>query len=912
MLLGALLVPYGVHAGTGSVTVNGGATITIPSSQTTVSVPIQVSGSDAFNGFQIIVSADPTVLSAASIDLTGSVLPSPSILVECINGVLIAGTSCASQAGAGTVELAAGGGSPPGSMSTPNPATGTIFTINYNVVGLTGGSTIGFATGCSSTSTGNSDCIQVASSGAILSETDAGANFINQVGFSMTPAFTGLSTTAGTTVHDLFSFATIGPYSDVVGETPTASSGLTCGFTSGSVDLTSSSTGSDTLNCSAASNGSYSVTVSACGELVFTCPPATPDTATISVLVAAPGYSISLSQSSINISHGASDSTTTITAHGVSGFSGSVSFSASSSQAGVTGSAPSATITPNGSGFGTGSSTLTVSVASSVPAGSYALMVTSGSSSATLTVNVAAPLYTIQSVPNAITLLRGGVVATQLVLTSFGNFAGTASFSASTSANPGQQDSCCLTNNITPSFSPSTIALPGDGTATVTFFDSTVGASSPSTETNTGNYTATVTVTINGVPESTVITFTVIDFSIGPTFCTGSNLVATSESDFGSLDSPEFLNDTFAGIFIGSQCNSLTISSQPNILPPFLGGAFFGPVTNAQALLVKTNAFGGLNTGLQTNGFNGVPAIGFINGQILGNGVPVPQLAVDFPVNGTHGFTWPSYACLLPTFFANGTQIPYSYLEQNGPLIIPGSGVWAFFSTLFHHHPPVPIVPPGALGNWGCKFDATGWPNDAGVFNSDPATGTGDCTNPGAATSDDCGNGVHVPRYNNPDYSPVIAMSIVGTLPGIYHFQLCGQAGVLQHCEMLTLNVVNPNIHQFVAPKSVSFSASGGQVTFKLGIDNPSSPAVTIFVQDTVTAVGSFGDVLTAVTPILQINPGGAANNVQLTFVLTSSMIGETFTFSQSMAIGTDPVNLNGVSTQSTNTKATGTFRVTA
>lgn len=908
MLLGAFLVPTNAHALTGTVTVNGGTTITVGPSVTTISVPIKVSASDGFNGFQIIVSADPTVLSASSVDLTGSVLPSPAILAECIDGVLIAGTSCANQAGTvGTVELAAAnnlGG------ATSNPVTGTIFTINFNVVGTTGGTKIGFQTGCSSTSTGNSDCVQIASSGAILSESDLAATFINQIGFSQTPAHTSLSTPSGVPISDLINYAAIGPFADFITETATCSGGLTsCTLASGSpgsVDLADFTTGSDTLTVSGTSDGS--ATVHACDSSTGTiC-----DSVTIPVKVASPGFTLATNQASVQVSRGSSNSSTVVTVKGFSGFTSAVSFATSSAQAGVTGSANPVTPTADGSGYTTGTSVLTVSVALSVPTGSYMLTVTgNGGPSTTLTVIVPNQQYSVQAVPNSITILRGGTVAVQVVLTSSGGFTGTASLAGSASPVAGQQDSCCLTNNITPSFSQNSVTLPPDGTAQVTFFASTVGASSPSTETNTGNYTATVSVMINGVPGSTVISFTVIDFSVGPTFCTGSNLVATSESDFGSLDSPEFLNDTFAGIFIGSQCNSLTISAQPNVLPLFLGGAFFGPVTNAQALLVKTGAFGGVNTGLQTNGWNGAPAIGFLNPEIPANGVGIPQLAVDFPVNGTHGFTWPSAACLLPTFWANGTQIPYSYLAQNGPLIIPGSGVWAFFSTLFHHHPPVTIVPPGALGNWGCKFDATAWPNDAGVMNNSP-TGTGDCVNPGAASSDDCGNGVHVPRYNNPDYSPIIAMSIVGTLPGVYGFQICGQAGVLRHCQNLTLNVVNPNIHQFVAPKSVSFSAGHGLLTFKLGIDNPTSPALTIFVQDTVTAVGSFGDVLTAVTPVLQISPGGAANNVQLSFVLTSSMIGETFTFSQSMAVGTDAVNLNGVSTQTTNIKATGTFRVTA
>jgi len=894
MLLGAILIPTNVHASTGVVSVNGGTTITVGSGTSSVSVPIQVSNSNGFNGFQIIIVADPSILNAASIDLTGSVLPSPSILAECINGVLIAGTSCANQAGvAGTVELAAANNA---GGSTTNPVSGTIFTINYNIVGQTGGTPISFQTGCSSTSTGNSDCVQIASGGLTVPETDMGATFINQVDFSQTATFAALSTPSGASVNDVINYNAIGPYSDVVGETVTVSpaSGLTCSMVSGSVDLTASTSGSDTLHCSATANGSYSVTVSACGIFFFTCPPATPHHVMIPVLVAAPGFTLSLSQANVNISRGSSDSTTTITVTSFSGFGSLVSFTASSTQSGVTGSAPSKTPVHDASGYGTATSTLTVSVASTVPTGSYTLMVTgtggSVTASASLTVNVPAQLYTLQSVPNSITILRGGTVATDLVLKSFGNFAGTATFAASVGPVTGQQDSCCLTNNITPSFSPATVNLPPDGTVDLTFFANTVGASSPTTQTSTGNYTAVVTATINGVPQMVTITFTVVDFSIGPSFCTGGNLTESSMSFPGALDSPQFLNDTFAGIFIGGPCNTLTITSQPNILSPFLGGALFGEVDNAQMLWVRTNAYGGINTGLLTNGFNGTPAVAALNNQIPANGVSVPQLAVDFPANST-AFQWPSAACILPTFWGNGTQIPYSYLRTHGPLIIPGTGIWAFLSTIFSRGHP--LVPPGALGNWGCKFDAGAFPNDAGNPDNNAAFGT------------------NVPRDNNPDYFGVMAMAIEGTLPGAYTFQLCGQAGVLQHCTILGLNVVNPsNVHQFVYSKTVSFSASGGEQKFKLGIDNPSS--FTVYVQATVTAVGSFGDTLTATTSILTLGPGGAVNNLALSFQLTASMIGETFTFSQSMIVGTDPVNLNGTSTVATTARATGTFRVTS
>src|SRR6266550_653216 len=180
MLLGAFLVPSLAHAATGIVSVNGGNNINAPGAST-VTVPINVANSNPFNGFDIQVFADPSILRGSSVSLSGSVLSnSPTIVLECIDGVLIAGTVCSANDVAGVVHLAAVQNS-----LTSNPTTGLLFSINYNIVG-------------SNTSTGNSDCVTIANgSGVAVPETDQGATFANLIDFTMVPAHAALSTPSG-------------------------------------------------------------------------------------------------------------------------------------------------------------------------------------------------------------------------------------------------------------------------------------------------------------------------------------------------------------------------------------------------------------------------------------------------------------------------------------------------------------------------------------------------------------------------------------------------------------------------------------------------------------------------------------------------------------------------------------------
>lgn len=854
MLLSAIfLVPINIHAApVGQVAISPGVPLNAPSSQTTISVPVQITGSDALNGFEISVSSNPSILFPTSIDLTGSViLPINPIAAECVNGILVAGTTCSPQDGLGVVHLAV---THNGALLSA-PVSGLLFTINYNIVGLTTGSPVSFTTGCSTSSIGNTDCVTIANgSNTPVSETDLGATFANQIDFTMVPAFASVSTASGVPIGDKINYASLGGYADFLGESVSTTAGLTATVAGSPVDLASVTTGSDTVTISGTTSGF--VTVTATGAGFCSCGVIT-HSATIAVQIASPGFSISLNQPSVKIPRGSSDPSTTINVKGVSGFSGMVSFTAGIT--GITGTAPTATLTPDASGYSTASSTLTIAVGSAVATGSYTLTVTgisgTASSSASILVIVPGLDFSLVAIPASLTVVRGGSVVTTLTLTSLGNFAGTVNLAVTSTINI-NTDSCCFTNNLVPGFGTATPSVSAGGQVQVAFFDATIGGTAPpATYTATGNYTITITATSGSTSHSVTLSVNIQDFTLGPSFCPGSN----------------FVNNTPNGnefpVNIGTPCNTITITDQFAPLFPYFEGLTAAPT--APYLYVQDNVL----SGLATNGFNGTPAIASVNSAIFFRGVKVPKL-----VHAQHREN--GFYCLVPTFWPNGTQIPYSYLQANGPIIAPGQGLGELIHSV-------------GFGNWGCRFDAATWPNDQGIDALNQLLGT------------------NFPTFNNPDFFAVTAQALNTTLPGLYGFQLCAQLGVLLHCNMYHLNVVAaPIVHQLVFSKTVSVKS--GVETFKTGITNVDLTN-TLFVQLTITAIGSNGDTLTASTST-SIAPNANSNNLSLSFDLTTlaGPLPETFTFAVSMSVGTDAVNLDGTSTLSNSNVTHAAFTVTS
>ncbi len=125
---------HSVHAA-GLVYVNRPTTVA-GSASTVVTVRVQVAGVDPFNGWDIQIESNQSVISPISLSITGNGLEanySENVLeiVSCINGVSYATSHCDSSDGPGIVHSVAVAheGNPPTSS-----AYGLLFAINYTVI----------------------------------------------------------------------------------------------------------------------------------------------------------------------------------------------------------------------------------------------------------------------------------------------------------------------------------------------------------------------------------------------------------------------------------------------------------------------------------------------------------------------------------------------------------------------------------------------------------------------------------------------------------------------------------------------------------------------------------------------------------------------------------------------------------
>jgi hypothetical protein len=673
-----------------------------------------------------------------------------------------------------------------------------------------------------------------------------------------------------------------------------------------SVDLTASTSGSDTLTVSGTTSGT--VTVTATGGGFCSCGIVTHST-TINVLIAPADFSVALSQSSVTVPRGSTDTSTKVNLAGVSGFSGTVTLTASSNNAGVTATAPAATLTPDGSGASSASSTLSITVASTVATGPYTLTVMGGSHSASMTVMVPGLDFSVAAVPAAVSIVRGGSVAANLKLQSIGNFAGTISFTFSIT-NQGT-DSCCFTNNISPSTNPGSAVLTPGGSATVAFVASTIGGTAPaSTYTATGNYTATITATGGGLTRSTSITFNIQDFALTASYCDGST---TTNQNFISSS----LNANVGpGIVVGQPCTTITILASSGVQDPLNGQGLFGNPT-PYVLWVQTNAFGGL----VTDGFDGLPSVAALNPQVPARGNTIPALSqVLSDVNPRTGTAISHKMCLLPTFFPNGTQVPYSYLITHGPLITAGGGFYVGLDELGFR----------GVGNipWGCTFDAQTFPNDVvgeAAYNDHFMTTCdtdvlGHCTDTdiaadvaatGTFDTNECGPAEHnacpTPLTpGNPDAFQIVAMTVTDpttgaslTPTGAYTFKLCGQSGILVHCTIYGLNVVNgAQISDLHWDHSASVSHNR-PIAFGVGMYNPDT--IPLWFQAVISATADNGNSFTVSSAPVLVQAGTVILNTKIfspTFVAAD--IGATYSFTVTILEGATATALTATSSQVT------------
>src|SRR6266478_2353231 len=199
-------------------------------------------------------------------------------------------------------------------------------------------------------------------------------------------------------------------------------------------------------------------------------------------------FSLSASPPSQSVVQGQGTAyTATVTA--LSGFSGTVNFSASGLPSGA-----SASFNPT-SVSGSGSSTMTVTTLTSTPTGTYTITITGTSPGLThtttvsLTVNAAAqPNFSLSRSPSSVTIVQGGSAGTSTItITPSNGFSGSVSLSAT-----GMPNGVTAAFGTNPATSSSTLTLTANGTATTGTATVTITGTSGSL-----SHTTTVSLTVN-------------------------------------------------------------------------------------------------------------------------------------------------------------------------------------------------------------------------------------------------------------------------------------------------------------------------------------------------------------------------------------------------------------------------------
>jgi kumamolisin len=306
-------------------------------------------------------------------------------------------------------------------------------------------------------------------------------------GFSLSSSPTSVSVVQGSSGTSTITSTVTGGFNSAVTLSASGPSGVTFGFSPGSI----TGTGTSTMTMTVASNtvtGTYPITVTGTSGSIT-------ETSTVSLTVTGtptPAFTLSASPTSVSVVQG-SNGTSTIATAASGGFNSAIALSASGQPSGVTVSFNPGSIAAPGSG----TSTMTMTVASTATAGTYPITVTGTGGgithTATVSLTVTAPssgAFTISVSPTSGSLRRGqsgyAVVTTKVS----GGFNSAIALSATG-----------VPSGVTYSFSPSSIAAPGSGTSD---FNLTV-----SNNAATGTYPITITGTGGGITHTTTLTFTV-------------------------------------------------------------------------------------------------------------------------------------------------------------------------------------------------------------------------------------------------------------------------------------------------------------------------------------------------------------------------------------------------------------------
>ncbi len=536
-------------------------------SPTQVRVGVFVQGSALMTGVSAILVANNNVLKPASVDITGTILPGASITGECLNDVLVSGTTCPPQdvivnnVGTLDVRISAGNG-----QQVSDNATGLLFTAIYNITSSTTGPiTIGFQTGCLGTSVPGGVCLAVANgSTTAVPETTQTATFNNVAPFTepwvaITASPTTVVVNRGAAISVTITATAENGYPPAFGtDLVTFTAVTTNGFAAPGIlppnCATLGTACTATVTPNTATGGTYSITVF--GSYVTTDPVSMNSESlvgTVTITVNVQDFSYTGTPSVVNFPTGGS-ATVPVTVTSLGGFSGTVTITAQCSPASI--------VTING--VVCGLTALTVATVA-LPAGGtvstnlvftsnsaagtkdqFVTTATSGTIShkvpATGLFNVLVNDFTFSAGPTSVPVTTGGSGTSTLSLSSLGGtgtlptctttcgFAGPVTITTSTSPASGLAVAC-----------PASIALTAGqtgATGTCTFSSVTPGS-------------YTVIITASGGTNGAITHAATVTVAVTGDFTIAANPTSVSVSPIGATGT-SIITVTFVSPFTGS------------------------------------------------------------------------------------------------------------------------------------------------------------------------------------------------------------------------------------------------------------------------------------------------------------------------------------------------------------------------
>ena len=527
-------LPAGVTASFNPASVaapgSGSSTLTFSASSTAAAGTTNVTVTATGNGVTHTTTIALTVVATATPSFTLSASPTSLSIAQ-------------NASGSSTLTTTVSGGfNSAVSLSVAGLPTGVTASFNPTSIAApgNGSSTLTFAV--ASTATPGTSSITVSATGGGITHSATISLTITAAPaptFAISASPSSLSVVQGNSAASTISTTVSNGFNAVVSLSASGlPSGVTASFNPASIAAPGNGSSTLTLSVgSTAATGTSNITVTGTGGGVT-------QTTTISLTVTAaptPAFTLSASPTTLSIVQGNSGSSTISTTVS-GGFNNAVSLSASGLPTGVTASFSPASIAAPGSG----SSTLTLSVASTATPGTSSITVTGAggglTQSATISLTVTAaptPASTLSASPTSLSIVQGNSGSSTISTTVSGGFNNAISLSASG-----------LPAGVTASFNPTSIAVPGSGSSTLTF--SVASTATP------GTSSITVTGTGGGITQSATISLT-ITAAPTPAFTLSASPTSVSVVQGGSGSST--LTTTVSGGF--NSAVSLSASGLP-------------------------------------------------------------------------------------------------------------------------------------------------------------------------------------------------------------------------------------------------------------------------------------------------------------------------------------------------------------